>query len=414
MYQGLSRARNSRFLYVDFNSFFASVEQQYSPELVSKPVAVVSHSGPKGTVLAASYEAKAFGVKTGTRLGEAFLLCPKLITRYTQPTLYRSVHKQFVHILRDMTGPEVKVQSIDEASIPLANNWQTSEQAWTLARLIKARFQKELGEHISCSIGIAPNSLLAKIATNLQKPNGLVEITLENTAQILANMQLTDLTGVAERQAAHLVARGITTPLQFYNTEASMLRQKFGAWGQYWWWYLHGYEPDYRLEFRKSMSHQHVLKRWLTSSQAVLHIVVKMADRLIQRLRDNQFQCRAISLRLSLVDHPALETSQVFDAPLGSYSVLLSRFQELFQSFPQPLPAAVRKITISFYGLAEAQFGYQTDLFNQRPRQESLSKSLETIRGRYGFQSIQLASTLLIPGNVAKEELGFGRVHDKT
>lgn len=414
MYQGLQKARNSRFIYVDFNSFFASVEQQHSPSLVDKPIAVITHPGPSGTVLAASYEAKALGVKTGSRLREAFERCPQLITRPTNPSLYRSVHKRFVHILRDMTGPEVKVWSIDEAAIPLAPNWQGSEQAWSIATAIKARFRRELGQHIRCSVGIAPNSLLAKVATDLKKPDGLVEITLENTPEVLSTLKLTDLPGVANRQAAHLIARGITTPLQFYQADPGILRQCFGAWGQYWYWHLHGYEAGSKDALLKTMSHQHVLKEWRSSVNSVEPVILKMSDRLIYRLRHNQFQCRSVWIYLSLKNHPGLMAERRFDAPTNSYHSLLNALKEMSGGFPKVLPAPIRKVSLGFGSLVQSVSGLQLDLFNVTSRQESMTEALYSVRTRFGYEAIQLGSTYRLHKGEAKEELGFGHLKDQT
>ena len=118
------------------------------PILAHKPVAVTSHNGPTGTVLAASYEAKAFGVKTGTKVRDDIILCPPITLCETHPVLYKDTHRNFLHILRNLCGPVVQARSIDEAAIPLAPNWRTPEYSWQLARNIKQKFKEELGEHI--------------------------------------------------------------------------------------------------------------------------------------------------------------------------------------------------------------------------------------------------------------------------
>jgi DNA polymerase-4 len=233
LHRALHTPENARVIFLDMNSFFASVEQQDRPELRGKPVAVASHIHKNGTVLAASYEAKAFGIKTGTKLNDAKLLCPSITFLETSAYRYKEVHNQFVAILHELCGPEVQVKSIDEAAIFLSPNWYGSEIAHRLASQIKNAFREKLGECIRCSIGIAPNSLLAKLATELQKPDGLIEITLENTVTILSNLKLTDLCGIADRMAAQLERAGITTPLELYQASPDYLRNTFGVWGQY-------------------------------------------------------------------------------------------------------------------------------------------------------------------------------------
>lgn len=413
MYRGLSEVQNARVVYLDMNAFFASIAQQHHPELRGKPVAAVSHIGPAGTVLASSYEAKAFGVKTGMRVKEALPLCPRLICRETEPGLYRSTHAHFMEIIRDVFGPEALARSIDEAALFLPPNWYGSEKAHELAQTIKRRFRQELGEYILCSIGIAPNSLLAKLATDLQKPDGLVEITLENTPEILANLPITALPGIAERAAANLRRWGIDTPLQLYATPATVLRQRFGIWGQYWWWRLHGYEVDSHSGPLKSMGHQHALKHWVHDRTELTNVLYRMADRLIHRLRRNEFQCQQAYIYVGLKGAPGFLRDQHFDIPTQSYARLLATFVRLFEELPAQTEAPMRRLSLGFNLLSPAQSGWQMDLFHNTDKEESLSLALERVRARHGFQAIQRGNVIVLNPALAKEQIGFGRIKDR-
>jgi DNA polymerase-4 len=412
MYQGLRTPKNARVLYLDMNSFFASVEQQRQPALRGIPLAVVSHIGPAGTVLAASQEAKAYGIKTGVRLREAWQMYPKLHSVVTEAAPYRDIHKRFMAILHDVCGPEVRARSIDEAVIPLSRNWYGSEQAHALALLIKERFREELGEYIRCSIGIAPNGFLAKLATDLQKPDGLVEITLENTAAILDKLSLVQLPGIAERSAAHLIPQGIATPLDLYNTPVSALRERFGIWGQYWWWRLHGYEPDVAGEGLKSMSHQHALKHWAHTRAELQPVFYRMADRLIHRLRRNNFQCQQIGIYASLKGRRGITVHRNLGTTCQTYPVLLDVIQQLFLELPEIPEWPIKRIAVYFNQLVPSSNGYQLDLFQPTEKYESISRALELVRGRYGFESIQRGNVAMLDKRVAKEQLGFGRIKD--
>ncbi len=170
-------------------------------------------------------------------------------------------------------------------------NWYGSAFCWELAGRIKQQFAQFLGPYIRCSIGIAPNSLLAKVATNLQKPDGIVEITVENIPNVLQKLSLTDLPGIARQNANRLATSGITTPLQLYEAPSEQLYKQFGIWGQQWWWRLHGYEPDCHQNTSKSISHQHVLKKWLPSVDEAIPVITRMSDRLIHRLNRNNWSC---------------------------------------------------------------------------------------------------------------------------
>ncbi len=413
IHRGLHTPENSRVIFLDMNSFFASVEQQDHPELRGKPVAVASHIHKNGTVLAASYEAKAFGIKTGTKLNDARLLCPGITFLETTPYRYKEVHNQFVRILQDICGPEVQVRSIDEAAIFLSPNWYGSDNAHRIALEIKERFKRELGECIRCSIGIAPNSLLAKLATELQKPDGLVEITIENTPEILSKLQLTDLCGIADRMARQLEQVGITTPLELYNTPAPILRNHFGIWGQYWWWRLHGVECDAgEGSALKTMSHEHVLSPWISKRDALEAVQVKMADRLLYRLQRNHLQAKHLFIWFKLVDAPSFYRERSLDASTGNISMLSKAFRDLMRELPETFPHPVRKVVVGLNKLSDIEQGFQLDLFSRRQRGEAVGPMLELIRDRYGYQSIQTGSSYAVGRNVAKQQLGFGRLKD--
>ncbi|MCC2631382.1 MAG: DNA-directed polymerase [Patescibacteria group bacterium] len=413
LHKGLQETRNARVLYLDMNSFFASVEQQLDPSLRNIPMAVVSHIANKGTILAASYEAKAFGIRTGTKIYEARQLCPEIKLVEPTPYRYRAVHYQFLAILRDMCGPEVVAKSVDEAAIYLSPNWQDSEQAKNLALSIKERFAKELGPQIRCSIGIAPNSLLAKVASNLQKPDGLTEIRLEDLPHVLQKLHLTDLPGIAERNAARLINQGITTPWEFHQTDATLLQKQFGIWGRYWWWRLHGYETEGEGSPTKTQSHEHVLTKWLYSFEDALPVVERMSDRVAHRLRTNNFQCRSVWISLSLIGAKNLSAECRFGGPTASYDELMGAIRSMMNNFPRPLLGPIRKITIGVNQLSSTENGLQLDLFNKRPRSERASVAIEQIRDKFGYESIQPAATVRLDRKVAKEQLGFGRIKDR-
>ena len=413
MLHGLQEAKNTRVIYVDMNAFFASIEQQRYPNLRNRPMAVTSYIAPSATIIASSYEAKALGITTGVRVREALMIYPDLKIVETDAPIYHAMHKQFLLIIREIFGPEVHARSIDEAALYLAPNWQNSEKAWELVHQIKQAFYDQLGECIRCSIGIAPNILLAKLATDLQKPNGLVEITLENTAAILEKLELTDLPGIAEKSAANLNRHAIYTPLDLYQTSAVRLKSLFGIWGQYWWWRLHGYEPDGASGPQKTMSHEHVLARWTDKRSQLANTINKMTDRILHRLRKNRLTCRSLSLRLSFKDIPSAQFDHYFDAPTDSHSAILSCINQTLEQLPLFLPSAVRKITITFNQLSSKALGLQLDLFTERIRHEKISSAIFTIRSRHGFEALQLGNTIRIDRQTAKEQPGFGKIRDQ-
>jgi DNA polymerase-4 len=411
MYRGLLPPQNARVLYLDMNAFFASVEQQRRPELRGLPVAVVSHIGRTGTVLASSYEAKAFGIKTGMRLADAQPLCPQMKLVETSFAPYKAVHNGFMHIVRDLCGPEAYARSIDEAAIPLSPNWYGSERAWSLAEQIKERIRRELGEYIRCSIGIAPNTFLAKTGTQLHKPDGLTEITLENTPAILAKMELTQLTGIAERYERRLVAKQIHTPLDLYDASPETLRRQFGIWGQYWWWRLHGYEADVQGGKLKSMSHEHALKHWAKTSAELRPVIDKLSDRLIHRLRRNHLQCLEVGLFVRSKGYGGLYLHATLPAGSQTYGRIHAAIERLISELPAVPPGPYKKVGIVFHRLVPEMNGAQLGLFPE-PRDERISAALEAVRSKHGLEAITRGTVMGVPRTVAREVLGFGRVKD--
>jgi DNA polymerase-4 len=413
MYQGLRKPVNARVMYLDMNAFFASVEQQLHPELRGKPLAVCSHIGPAGTVLAASYEAKALGISTGTRLKDAWVMCPGLLTKETGHHEYRDMHKRFMAILHDMCGPEVRALSVDEAVIPLSVNWYGSDKAHDLALRIKERFKQELGECIRCSIGIAPNMSLGKLATNLRKPDGLLEITIENTPEILQTIELTTFAGIAERNAKRLSRYGIATPMDFYNADPDWLRHIFGIWGQYWWWRLHGYECDsfYNSGAMKSMSHEHALKHWAHTRAEIEPVIDRLSDRLIHRLRRNNFQCRHVGVFIRCKGFGGRWA--VTDLGVGNqtYALLLETIHRMVKELPTIPPGPIKKVGIYFGGLAPAGNGFQLGLFDDG-KGERVSTAIERVREKFGFGAIERGTVIKLNPKIAQERLGFGRVKD--
>src|SRR5476651_775544 len=178
-----------RVLVIDFNSFFASVEQQEQPALRGRPMAVLPVMTDSTCCIAATYEAKRFGIKTGTKVSEARQRCPDIILVEARPSLYVEYHHRLIAIV-DSCLPVTQVRSIDEMSCALRGRWREPETALGLARDIKARIARTVGEHMRSSIGIAPNPFLAKTASDMQKPDGLVLIDEPDLPECLFPLQL--------------------------------------------------------------------------------------------------------------------------------------------------------------------------------------------------------------------------------
>src|SRR3989344_8614679 len=208
-------------MHIDLNSCFATIEQQARPLLRGKPLAITNRLTKNACVIAASYEAKVFGVKVGMTFSDAKVLAPKLIMLETDPPKYHHVYQILVNIMCSYS-PNVIMKSIDEGIINFSGTTAVINQRplEEIGYEIKRRLKEEVGCWMRCNIGIAPNRFLAKTAASLHKPDGLDIIDHTNLRKTLAELELTDLTGIAERNQARLNACGIYTPLQFLDAPA--------------------------------------------------------------------------------------------------------------------------------------------------------------------------------------------------
>lgn len=205
-----------QWLFFDLNSYFASVEQQDRPELRHRPIAIVPSDTDYTCAIAASYEAKAYGIKTGTKILEAKKLCPDLKCVLARHHVYVEYHKRIFAEVENHI-PITKICSIDEAACKLLKNEQSPAQAIAIAQRIKAGLRRNIGEHIKCSIGIAPNMFLAKTATDIKKPDGLTVLEPDTYKAQLFKLALLDLCGIGANIERRLNRAGIKTVEQFWN-----------------------------------------------------------------------------------------------------------------------------------------------------------------------------------------------------
>ena len=276
-----------RALAVDFNSYFASVEQQERPELRGRPVAIVPVLAETTGCIAVSLEAKARGLRRNLRVSEARLACPGLVLVESRPEVYIQYHRRLVELIESCVHV-TKVASIDEVTCGLKGRWAEPDRALGLAREIKAKVAREVGPCLRSSIGIAPNWLLAKLASDMQKPDGLVLLNDADLPAKLLHLAPSAISGIGPNIARRLQENGITTMARLYAAPLAHLR---GVWhsirGEQMWRLLHGEDlPHFAQESDQTIGHGHVLPpqgRNEASAFAVLHRLLQKAT---MRLRD--------------------------------------------------------------------------------------------------------------------------------
>ncbi|MDP3608560.1 MAG: DNA polymerase [Methylophilus sp.] len=376
-------------LYVDFNSYFASVEQQLQPELRGKPIGILAVMAETTCCIAASYEAKAFGIKTGTGVRDARKLCKDIIFVEARPPLYVEHHHKLIEIVESCTHVE-KVLSIDEMVCKLTGSQKIKDNALKLAANIKQAVYKQY-PHILCSIGIAPNTFLAKTASNMQKPDGCVVIQDSDIPHKLYALKLRDLNGIGRQMEERLKRFKINTVEQLYALNRDQLRSAWGSIeGERYYDKLRGIEPFYVKNARSSLGHSHVLppeQRNLVGAKAVLHRLLQKAA---MRMRSYGLLTTRISIKVKLRDQPSLYNESAISAT-DSTLTLIQALETLWQQFPlrgvEPIAVGV-----NFSGLTIAEEAAY-DLFAPKPSdtEKKLNKALDVLNLKYGKNTVYFA-----------------------
>jgi DNA polymerase-4 len=291
-----------RWLFLDLNSYFASVEQELEPELRGRPVAVVPVMADTTSAIAASYEAKAFGVRTGTQIGEAKRMCPGLVLVEARHEVYVDYHNRIVEAV-ERCVPVAAVMSIDEMAASLMGREQPLFAALSLARRIKASIRENVGATLRCSIGLATNRYLAKIASDMDKPDGLVALTPDILMTALSQLKLRDLPGVGARMEKRLHEGGIRTMPQLLALDREQMNHVWGGiGGEKLWHWLRGEDfHDAELEHQKSISQSHVLPPELRTEDGCYAVAHKLLHKAAMRLRTARLWATHVSLTIKYV-----------------------------------------------------------------------------------------------------------------
>ncbi len=285
------------WLFVDLNSYFASVEQEVRPELRGKPVAVVPVETDTTCCIAASYEAKAFGVKTGTIVADAKRMCPDLILVEGRHELYTEYHHRIVEAVSSCV-PVTVILSVDEMACRLMGRERPLLAALELGMRVKQCIRERVGRHLHSSVGLATNRYLAKVASDMQKPDGLVALTLDILPEALRTLTLRDLPGIGSRTEKRLHEKGIRGIDDLLALDCEQAGQLWGSvWGERLWHWLRGQDFDLKeIEEQKSISHQHVLAPEMRTPEKAWAVAHKLLHKGAMRLRAKGLWASGIGL----------------------------------------------------------------------------------------------------------------------
>lgn len=391
---------NSPILHIDFDSYFATVEQQANPQLRGKPIGVTGGDRTVRTVLgAASIEAKRFGVKTGMQVWQARHLCPGLILVPGDSDKYLSVTKKFFNILKDYS-PHLEIFSIDECFLKLPDQPGNGYHHATLtAQEIKQRIKLEIGEWISCSIGISYNKTIAKLAGCLYKPNGLVVIENTQAAQwVLDRVSLDEICGIGPRIKKRLFNMGITNFKTLRQVSKRALNLNFKSYGDFLWNISRGLDFSpiksfHEREEVKSVGHRHTLKYDTDDIKQIKQVLLKLTELIARRLRSKRLSCKTVhfwfrnSLDRNFFNHGftggGMQTTiQSTDDGLTIFNAAWKIFNSIWQK------QKIRMVGVSVSNLKSIT-PQNLSLLPEDLRKDKIIQALDKINNRYGEFTLQ-------------------------
>ncbi len=386
-----------RWLYVDFNSYFASVEQQLTPALRGKPVAVVPVITDSTSAIAASYEAKAYGVKTGTPIWQAKKMCRGLICVPARHDRYVEFHERIVREV-ERHIPVTAVCSIDEMASRLMRNEMSIERATEIARSIKKGLAENVGEFVRCSIGLGPNRYLAKIATDLHKPDGFTVLLPQELPERLFTLTLRDLPGIGRNMEKRLAKAGIHDLPTLWSRDAKQLRAAWGnVWGQRMWHLLRGENLPEIETRRRSVGHSHVMAPELREPETARFVARRLMLKAASRLRRMEYYASALSLSMRLESGSKLEGGLRCYRAQDSMA-FLQLLDKLWDSLVlERQGSRIKKVSVTLHELTPAK-AVQPELFDAmsdvdlaaQARAEKLSQAMDKINQKYGRDSVLL------------------------
>ena len=416
------------WIFVDLNSYFASVEQQVRPDLRGKPVAVVPMMADTTVCIAASYEAKAFGVRTGTVVADARRMCPEIVLVEGRHEIYTEYHHRIVEAVESCL-PVTAVLSIDEMACRLMGRERPLLAAMELGRKVKACILERVGPMLRSSVGLATNRYLAKVASDMEKPDGLVALPLDILPEALSRLTLRDLPGIGAKTEKRLNDKGIHTMLDLLALSCEQAGELWGSvWGERLWHWLQGEDFDMsETDHLKSISHSHVLAPDMRTAEKAYAVAHKLLHKAAMRLRAGGLWASSFGLAIGFAVprgekapvsrfgvptrgwHHEIKLSECQDNP-----TLIAALRRLWESrpsgqdFDQPY-----FIGVQLNGLVPDRL-HSLNLFDNLDGEQSrarLLKAMDDLNNKYGLSTLAPA-TMLSAYKAAPTRIAFHSIPD--
>ena len=377
-------------LFVDCDSYFASVEQHLDPALRGRPVGVAPVMAESSCCIAASYEAKAFGVKTGTRISDARVMCPGIAIVESKPPEYIRYHHRIIEAVEDCIHVEA-VLSIDEMWAWLPYNLREPATVEGIGRRIKETVARDVSPFIKVSVGAGPNRFLAKTASKMKKPDGLFVIEEKDLPQILHPLKLRDLNGIARSMETRLHAAGVHTVAELCAASKPVLHRVWGGvLGDRLWHLLRGEEIPDLVSARKTIGHSHVLPPDSRHPDKAWPILCKLLHKACERLRSHELLAGSLTMNLVFLRSDPW-AAEVRAGETDSTLAIMRMLDRLWRSRPEP-SRPILQVGVVLSRLCE-KTNHTPSLFEtvaetmasfDNEKQKRLDETIDKLRARYG------------------------------
>jgi DNA polymerase IV len=376
-------------LHIDMDAFFISVEQRDEPSLRGKPAAVCG-SLSRSVVTSASYEARPFGIRAGMPTQEAKRRCPQLILVEGNHAKYTDASARIFALLKEYT-PCVEIASIDEAYLDITGSRLLFKSPLNLARSVKSRIL--VREGLTCSIGIAPNKLLAKLGSRLKKPDGLVEIASEEVGDLLRDLPVGKLHGIGPKLEESLNGIGIFTCGQLGKIPVPFLKRRFGVIGER----LHemgqGLDDSPVVPFdeegdAKSLSHSVTLEEDTSDPVLIRKVLLQLSEKVSKRMRREGFYGQRVTLTVRYSDFFTFTKQKTLSQWINSGNDLFHHSLQIFESISHPKPIRLLGVGVSLFKKEWSQL----DLFGNREKKDNLVKAMDRVNERFGDWTVTWGS----------------------
>lgn len=398
-----------RYLFVDMNAYFASVEQQDDPKLRGKPVAVVPVMARTTCCIAASYEAKKWGVKTGTPVWEAQQLCPGVILRIGRHERYTELHDRIVQAVGRCL-PVEKVISIDELVCRLIGDERRPEKATAIAKAIKREIFEHAGEWMRCSIGLGPNRFLAKVAGDMQKPDGLTLIEAKDLPGRLYDLKLTDFPGIARRMEKRFHRYGVTSTKQLFRLTVNQMSEVWGSriHGERWYYTLRGEDVAEKETKRRTVGHSHVMPPELRTDVGAYAVMSKLIHKAAARLRSIDYWAGHLSVIVRYEEGDVWQTGCHLPRCQDTLNMLRA-FHELWKD--RPADGRPKQVSMVLTDLMPARSATPS-LFPIDRQVTELSHAMDRVNRVFGRQAVHFGSRHGLGDQAAPTRVAFTQIPD--